>query len=201
MDVSVCIGTYGDPEWRRLARERAIPSAQAPVIHCHADTLAKARNAALAEVETEWVCFLDADDELAPGYFEAMERGTADVRGPVAVFVKPSRESPWQPRVAGHSHTCVAECLPEGNWLLIGSAMRTDLAKSLGGFREFAVYEDWDLFLRAYAAAATFELIPEAVYRAHVRLDSRNRAPSMSFKNQVHREIVAANEHLLAAHR
>ena len=80
----------------------------------------------------------------------------------------------------------------DGNWRVIGSAAKADILREVGGFREYEVYEDWDLWLRAYLAGASVEAIPEAVYRAHVRADSRNRAPSMQVKNRVHYEIVKA---------
>ena len=99
-------------------------------------------------------------------------------------------QRPYVPRVAGHRHDCDGDCLTEGNWLVIGTAIKADIAREVGGFREWDVYEDWDLFLRCYLAGASVEAIPQAVYRAHVREDSRNRAPSMDVKNRVHMEIV-----------
>jgi glycosyltransferase involved in cell wall biosynthesis len=198
VDVTVCVSTFGKARiWAERA-ERAAASATAqgvPVITANADTLADARNAALREVRSEWVVFLDADDELAPGYFEAMEAGNADLRAPAVQYVKPNGRSyaPYVPKVAGHTHDCTAECLPEGNWLVVGSALRTGLALDVGGWHEYEVYEDWDLFLRCWIAGASFEPLPDAVYIAHMRPDSRNRNPDMEFKNRVHREIVAAN--------
>lgn len=197
MDVTVVVGTYGDSSWVRLAEERAVPSAEAlgvPVIHSHGDTLDDARNWGLSLVQTEWVVHLDADDELEPGYFDALSCGTADVRAPSVRYVRSSTlQRPRMPRVAGHVHDCTAECLPEGNWLVVGSAVRADMARSVGGWRPFDWSEDWDLWLRCYLAGATFEAIPGAVYRAHVRMDSRNRAPERETKLRVHQEIHRAN--------
>ena len=51
-------------------------------------------------------------------------------------------------------------------------------------------YEDWDLWLRCWLARGTVEAIPEAVYRAHVRNDSRNRGPSVKERNKVHHQII-----------
>lgn len=181
MDVTVCIATFGDAAWARLAAERALPSALAETTHvrlAHADTLAQARNDALAAVQTEWVVFLDADDELEPGYMRAMHHGAmADVRVPSVRYVTPRapRGRPRMPRVAGHRHACEAGCLPEGNWVVIGAAARTELVQAAGGFRDWPVYEDWCLWLRMFLAGATFEAVPGAVYRAHARPDSRNR--------------------------
>lgn len=194
MDVSVVIGTYGAQEWVNLAHQRAIPSAQGTeVIHRHGTTLAQARNEALALVRTEWVIHLDADDELEPGYLEAMSRGSADLRAPAIRYVRNGRPSrPYVPCVAGHRHECVGECLRDGNWCCVGTAMRTEAARQVGGWEEWPVYEDWALMLRLYLAGATVQAVPDAIYRAHVRPDSRNRAPSIEAKNRTHHEIVAA---------
>lgn len=191
------VATYGDRSWVELALARAVPSAeaQAETIYVHADSLHNARNLGLSMVTTERVVFLDADDELEPGYIEAMDAGTAGFRAPRVRYVEDGHQyRPKMPKVAGHGHDCTAECLPMGNWLVIGTSMPTVLAKLLGGFRDWPVYEDWDLFLRAYRSGATFEAVPQAIYRAHVRRDSRNRGPSRELKESTHRAIVEAVE-------
>jgi glycosyltransferase involved in cell wall biosynthesis len=194
VDVTVCIGTFGDPSWADLAQNRAVPSAQAPVQHVHSDSLHDARNAAASLADTEFLCFLDADDELEPGYFDAMRTGTADVRAPAVRYVRShNRQPPYVPKVAGHTHLCDADCLTWGNWLVIGSLVRTELFWQAGGFRAFDWSEDWDLWVRCREVGATFEAIPRAVYRAHVRSDSRNRAPARETKLAAHRAIAEAN--------
>lgn len=198
MDVTVCIGTFGDEAWADLAVERAIPSVDTlgvPWVHHHGVTLHAARNGALTDVRTEWVIHLDADDELEAGYIDALDQGSCDLRAPAVRYLQDGRAArePYVPRVAGHHHDCTADCLPEGNWLVVGTAVRADLVRQVGGWRDWAVYEDWDLWLRCWQAGATVEAIPQAVYRAHVRADSRNRAPSIREKNQVHHAIVEAN--------
>lgn len=196
MDITVAVATFGDESWVHLA-QRAIASARdqfVPVIHVHGETLAAARNAALEQVTTEWVVHLDADDEVEPGYFDALAAGTADVRAPAVRYVRAGRDqAPYVPRVAGHRHACDASCLRSGNWLVVGSALRAALARDVGGWHEWPLYEDWDLFLRCYLAGASFEALPDAVYRAHVRSDSRNRDPSRVFKDRIHWEIIRAN--------
>jgi glycosyltransferase involved in cell wall biosynthesis len=192
--ATVCVATYGDPSWVELA-QRAIASAepQAPVVHVHGDTLAGARNAALDLAETEWVVFLDADDELEPGYITTLAAGTADLRAPAVRYVRGRRErEPYVPCVAAHRHDCEAACLTEGNYLVVGTYARAQLLRDVGGWGDEALYEDWSLWLRCHLAGATIETIPAAVYRAHVRLDSRNRAPSQAERDHWHRTIHAA---------
>lgn len=180
MDVTVICGTFGPERWIRLARKRARPSALeqgVPFIHEHANTLAQARNKALAQVETEFVLCCDADDLLEPGYIDAMAKGTADVRCPSVRMVFPTRTNPTGiPRVASHEHACTAECLRYGNWVLIASVVRTEIAKQVG-WEEWIWSEDWAFWARCWVAGATFEVIPEAVYQKYWYGNSRNRMP------------------------
>lgn len=197
MDVTVVVATFGDTAWKDLAAQRAVPSARAegiPVLAVHADTLHDARNCGLGRVDSEWVCFLDADDELEPGYFAAMAAGEADVRAPSVRYLRDGRHAaPRMPQVAGHHHICTADCLQYGNWLVIGSLVRADMARQVGGFADFPWSEDWDLWVKCWHAGATFEQVPTAVYRAHVRADSRNRGQSREAKLAAHRAIAEAN--------
>lgn len=198
MDVTVVVATYGDDKWHQLAWERAIPSAQAQgvqVIHSIGATLQDARNSGLQRVSTPHICFLDADDELEPGFFDAIAQSTADLRVPSVRYVTPKRTpKALMPRVAGHEvHDCTADCLAFGNWMVIGTVAPTRLLLNVGGFRDFDWSEDWDLWVRCWRAGATIEPVPDAVYRAHVRPDSRNRAPDRSVKHAVHQAIAEAN--------
>lgn len=199
MDVSeftVVVATFGDNSWKGLAAERAIPSAhrQATVIHAHAETLAKARNKGLGGVKTEFCIHLDADDELEPGYVEAMAAAAGDLRVPAVRYVRGLDEyDPRVPRVYNHRHECEAACLYDGNYICIGAGVRAELLREVGGWREFPWSEDWDAWLRVWLAGGEVATAAGAVYRAHVRPDSRNRAPEQAFRNRIHREIHMAN--------
>jgi glycosyltransferase involved in cell wall biosynthesis len=78
--VSVLIATYGDPQWETLARSRALPTAQTQdafeilLRHEPDGTVTTSRNALADQARGDWLCYLDADDELAPGYLGAMRR-------------------------------------------------------------------------------------------------------------------------------
>lgn len=196
LDATICIGTFGDQKWIDLAERRAIPSAEAQgvhVIHQHAETLAKARNNALRQVDTEWTVVLDADDELDQNFLNALSGASADLRAPSVRYVRPGHLGrPAMPRVAGHTHACTADCLVEGNWLVIGTAVRTELLREVGGFEEWPWSEDWALWLKCHLAGASVEAVPDAIYIAHWSRASRNRAPDRAFTNRVHHEIVDA---------
>lgn len=197
--ITVAVGTFGGDEWKRLAETRAIPSAQAlgcQVVHAHADTLHQARNAALDQVDTPWVIHLDADDQLEPGYLVGMASApVGDVRAPLVRYMQRGRpiSPPRFPRVAGHSHDCTGGCLPYGNWIVVGAAVRTDLVRQIGGWRDFSWSEDWDVWLRCHLAGATIISTRRAVYRAHIRPGSRNRSGSSADRLAAHRAIAIAN--------
>lgn len=197
MDVTIGIATYGDPAWTTLAERRAIPSARqfdVPVVYHHGTSLDGARNAVLNDVTTRWVIYLDADDELEAPYVAAMSTGTCDLRAPAVRYVLPGgrMQRPMVPRVAGHTHACTGDCLPFGNWLVIGTCARTDLLHQVGGWHPFTWSEDWALWARCWQAGASVEAIPWAIYRAHVRRDSRNRSVTGTARLDAHRAIAAA---------
>lgn len=196
--ITVAVATYGTSWWTDLAQRRALPSAEAlgvPVVYVHGETLHGARNDALSKVATEYICFLDADDELEPGFFDEISKVSADLRVPAVRYVLNGRpNNSAMPRVAGHYHACQPTCLEYGNWLVIGTVARTELIRRVGGWRDFAWSEDWDLWVRCWQAGATIEVVPSAVYRAHVRLDSRNRAPTQAVKHAAHQQIARAND-------
>ncbi len=195
MNVTVVVATYGTRgPFEDLAQNRAVPSAevQAPAIHVHlpGGTLAEARNEGLRQVETEFVIHLDADDELEPGYVEAMAKGTADVRVPAVHRIWHGARPAHIPKVWGHTHDCTAECLRYGNWIVVGACVRTELVRDIG-WEEFGWSEDWGLWARCYRAGASFERIPEAVYRAYHSRTGRNRV-RREVALRWHREIEAA---------
>lgn len=194
-EITVVVATYGASAWKTLAFERAVPSAaaQAPVVHKHGATLAGARNAGLAEVRTPFVVHLDADDELEPGYIEAMAAGTADLRAPAVRQVRHGvAGEAFVPNVWGHEHDCIAACLRRGNWLVIGTCVRVDLLRSVGGWEEWEWSEDWAAWARCWRAGGTIETIPAAVYRAHRARRGRNRvgrATALYWHREIERAV------------
>jgi glycosyltransferase involved in cell wall biosynthesis len=192
VSITVVIPTFGEEVWLEYA-QRAIASArsQAPVIHVHGEDLADARNKCLDKVETEFVVHLDADDVLLPGYVNAMLRGSADVRVPMVRNMHNNYRRPYNLSVSGHHHRCQPDCLVDGNYIVVGAAVRTSLVRAVGGWWDEPLYEDWSLWLRCQRAGGTFEYVPGAVYGFHKRRDSRNHCgPAYEERELWHQRIL-----------
>jgi len=173
-DVTVIIPVYGDdPKWLDFSA-RAQSSAwnqtvqPASVVVSVADTLQQARNWAAGPARTEWLCFLDADDELDPGYIEAMLAGSGDLRQPSTLGVVDGREDAAPVLIP-------AKNLMDGNYIVIGAFIRAQMFAEVGGFDDLDAYEDWDLWLRCWLHGAEITTCPEAIYRVHVQPTSRNQ--------------------------
>lgn len=198
MNVSIVVATFGEEKWKAQAEKRALPSARSfgvPVLYNHRNTLHEARNAGLFQVETDFVCHLDADDELAPDFFEHMATVDGDLRPPSINHVY--EKMTFMPQVVGrkgvHTHVCVADCLEDGNWLVVGTVARTELLKKVGGWKEWDSFEDWDLWMRCWLAGATITPVPDAVYRAYSTAQGRCRNWSQAEVDRICGEIRRAN--------
>lgn len=175
MQVSIIISTYGEDSWADLAQTRAVPSAAAQdafevlVGHDPEGTIAGVRNALAANAEGEWLCFLDADDELAPGYLGAMKRALSREQEHGADGVPLL----LAPAVGMKGHFYSEKSLEEGNWLVIGTLIERWLFENVGGFGEYPHgYEDWSLWLKASRKGARIVRVPDAVYLRHVNQQS-----------------------------
>ena len=138
--VSVVIATYGDDQWRTLASERALPSALAEgpdevMIHHEPDgTRASSLNNGAAQVHTEWIIFLDGDDELAPGYVGAM-RQAAERHPDGGVLLTPAVQQIRKGR-PNHPFFFPESDLTRTNWLVIGTMIHREFFITIGGFRD-----------------------------------------------------------------
>lgn len=179
--VTICIATFGDEHWKRLAWNHAAPSAfdqGVGVVLVHGDSLAGARNAAAKIASTEWLIFLDADDQLAPGYVDAMAQANGDLRAP-ALFEDGCRVD------------LTRRNIEDLNPCVVGTAVRKDLLAECGGWPDFPIYEDWALWLRASRRGAKIEHVPDAHYLARTRPGSRNTSLPPLRAARVAREIRA----------
>lgn len=186
--VAVIVATFGDPEWETRAR-RAIASAEleqpAELIAHHSvgASLADARNSAAALSSAEWLCFLDADDELEPGYLAELEAGAGDLRAPAVRFVTDDHEP--APEILDRRD------MARLNPCVIGTLIRRELFDEAGGFWHERAWEDWSLFRRAWLLGAKIEHHRAAVYRVHVDPASRNN--TVRSPHTLRREILRSH--------
>ncbi len=191
-DVTVLVATFGTDAWRITGERRAcrLTSHGAPIVHVHADTLAEARNLAASRARTGWLCFVDADDDLADGYLPAMVAADGDLRAPALVEVADDGTETTidllEPR---------RDIVTGWNPCPIGTLIGRDLFHDVGGFWDEPAWEDWSLFRRAFLAGASLRHVPGAVYRAHVRPDSRNR--TVHQPDQLRAAIIASHRRWL----
>jgi glycosyltransferase involved in cell wall biosynthesis len=190
--ITVCISTYGDGQWQlQAATARASVNGAAEVIKWHDDhgTIATARNGAADQATGDWLCFLDADDQLDPGFIPWMNKTISRhpdhwkrLYTPAVVQVRGrGRRGPF----------FYPECdLEQANWLVIGTVISKRLFTEIGGFREHPHgLEDWNLWHRAVLAGAEIIKVKRAVYIAHYNHHSKHHAIRRN-----HREYVAAYE-------
>lgn len=194
MTVDIIVATYGNLGiWEPLT-QRAVASAtnqtvSAGHIHrVHGETLAAARNSGAAVSGAEWLIFLDADDELDPGYVEAVLTGTGDLRQPYTLGIVNGVEDDAPVLITP------SKDLLTGNHMVIGTAVRRSLFETAGGFRELPALEDWDLWIRCWLAGGKIGVAPGAIYRVHVYEGSRNMS---NLHDQVYHEL--KNEYMVQA--
>jgi GT2 family glycosyltransferase len=204
MKVSILIATYGGSEWEVLAEERALPSAvgqgayEILMDHFPDSTIASARNELASRAFGDWLCFLDADDELAPGYLDAMKRAlTAEQESPSSpLLLTPAVSYVHRGRKAPPTFLDRGIPLTDSNWLVVGTLVERRLFREVGGFSDYPHgFEDWSLWAKCWKEGAEVVKVPEAVYVAYVnvrsprRLAWRDRLWQLEMHNRIRAEL------------
>ena len=190
--VDVVVATYGSEDLWDLLSARAVASVACQTVlpeavfqvHDSAGTdLSSVRNRAASYSESDWLIFLDADDELDPDYVESMLEGEGDMRWPSTLGVVDGKEDDAPVLLTPRYDNFLI-----GNHMVIGTMVRRELFQKVGGFREgLTILEDWDLWIRCVIAGGKARPCPNAIYRVHVRSDSRNTA--IDVHNNAYAEI------------
>lgn len=168
MDVSVILATCGHRRWIDMAAGRALPSIAAQTlrpaeiipVHDPESQLHDVRNQGAEMASAEWLCFVDADDELAPDYLAAMSTAHGELRAPAVQYIRDGR--PDEPMVLSNRN------IDRMNPCVIGTLVPRELFLSAGGFWDWPAWEDWCLWRRCWLMGARIEHVPGAVYRCHV---------------------------------
>lgn len=186
-EVTVVVGTFGRQDWWEKGKKLAVVTENAQghtAIHSHADTLANARNLGAVQADSEWLCFLDADDSLEEDYLEIMLAGTGDLRVPRLFFMEKGIE-PYEP------FDLTKRDMAVGNPCPIGTLIRKDLFVDIGGFQNYRAWEDWALFQRAWMTGAKI-VHHDAIYFASHRVESRNN--TVGSPAELHTQITTDNK-------
>lgn len=172
-DITVCIATI-PPRADRLAKalesvaQQTLQPAAIVVEYDHARTGAAAtKNRALARVTSQWVAFLDDDDEMYPAHLEKL-RTAADKYSADVVY-----SIPFIPQMAGGIRDeyrpgleFSADELRRRSYIQTTSLSRTEHAKAGGGFwcPEGSKYDDWGFYLGMLDAGARIFHLPEQTF-------------------------------------
>ena len=185
----VVIGTFGDPEWA----DRGVALAERKIaegftcVHVHGSSLAEARNIGALYLDTDFVVFLDADDDLDAGYCEAMSKA-AMTHGTGTIY-QPATRGRVDGILDDFPYLIPQTNLYHRNYLVIGCGVSRLDFLHLNGFRELEALEDWDLWIRMVIRGARVVRVPEAVYIVNVSANSRNT--NSAIHGQIYRQIQA----------
>lgn len=175
--ITVIIPTL--PE-REEQRQRAVGSVHAQLsparIRLEFDKdregAAVTRNRALEYVDTEWLAFLDDDDELKPHHLRALARhaylSEADVVYPY--FDVTGGED----RIDCFGVEFDPVLIRRRNFIPVTVLARTELVQRVGGFVDHPdadgkPCEDWGLWLKLLDAGAVFSHLPQRTWIWHLR--------------------------------
>lgn len=132
---------------------------------------AHARNAALAGVKTEWVAFLDDDDELYPDhcqllYDHAIATGTDLVYAGCVVLDPNETPIPLREDWGNFGKEFDPEMLRKKSCIPVTCLARTELAKKVG-FKcpPGSIHEDWGFYLGMLEAGAKIVHLPVVTWK------------------------------------
>lgn len=147
-----------------LDQTRSADAISVAVDLTHAGSAAT-RNRALWAADTEWVAFLDDDDQFKPNHLERL-LATADETGADVVYPWPEMAGSGDPRPDRWGKPFDADELRRGSYIPVTSLVRTELAKKCGGFQIPAgsVYDDWGFYLALLEVGSRFVHLPERTW-------------------------------------
>lgn len=167
--------------------------------------VATARNAGVARLTTEWVCFLDDDDLLHPEYLARVEEAVAEVpdRAAMSSWYWSFAESPGPDdeiaaRTLDECLDAAAHAVPRRDMTYLdiegrsfdlllerlrgsmsSAAVRRDVLRRAGGFPDgMTTAEDWVMYVNV-ARFAEWHTLPErlAFFRDHAGTNTRTGSP------------------------
>jgi hypothetical protein len=168
VEIDVIVTTWGSDQWKAAGIATAFRNS-GHFHHIDSTTVSagEARNHAVQMLDPQgWICFVDADDNLALGYLEAMEAAYEHERQ----LLTPALS------LGGSTPRCLYErdILNGLNPCPIGTLIHRDLFDEVDGFGDEPAYEDYSMFQRAVLVGAEISFVPDAVYLAGHNPRGRN---------------------------
>jgi hypothetical protein len=188
VEVNVIITTWGSDEWNERGRRLQERTACSVHLHDPASTSAgSSRNKAVEVIDPRgFICFLDADDTLGPGYLGAMEAAYEHERQ----LLTPALAINGQVRCLDDR-----DIINGLNPCPIGTLIHRDLFEAAGRFHDEPAWEDFALFQRAVLIGAEIKFVPDAVYVAG--RNPRGRNSTVRNPKQLRRQIQEDNQRWL----
>jgi len=165
-ETRMVAASYSD----RLPTLRVVDASGLPGRHHACNVAARASDGAA-------IVFVDGDDAVGAGYFDAMATALQSHPIVAARLDHETFDPPWLTGVGSAEQT---ESLVDGLGFLpfgMGCSLgfRREVFESLGGFREDATYcEDVDICWRAQLAGYTIQFVPDAVVHYRPRPTARD---------------------------
>lgn len=168
-DITVCITTIPP---RASSLERALVSVarqtlqpRAVIIEYDHDRIgaAKTKNRALSKVSTEYVAFLDDDDEFSLNHLEILHQSAIETNVDVTYgWYKVIGGT--DPRPDRFNVQFEADELRRSSYIHTAPLVRTKKLIDVGGFQQHKGLDDWGAWLAMLDAGATFHHVPKKTY-------------------------------------
>ncbi len=134
---------------------------------------AATRNRAIAGVTTEWVAWLDDDDEWYPDHIRACLAAarihSADVVYPGCDVERDGQLLPVEEEWGRYGEPFDADLLRQKSYIPVTSLVRTEILHKTRGFEAppGSEYDDWGMYLQLLDAGAVFYHLPRVTWKWH----------------------------------